>query len=222
MKSREILVEIYNIIKRARECLEHSQHALVYNSLKTLSMADEQLKDITSQHIIIENALKDRKKGEAGTEMYVSASQHLGKLRGNIQTVLDSVREKISKGVLFSDKSISEVHFLLERNSDLLNHIADLVLVKNTLIMGYVKEVEASIAMSVDSYETRHEEQLIEGIAPTQPSKLFVQLLNSIRSITWNSLRVAEELMGAETEQPGAGQQAASRTTRSSTASRAV
>ncbi len=132
--------------------------------------------------------------------MYVSALQHLSKLREHMQIVLDSVREKIVKGVLFSDKSVSEIHFLLEKSTDLLNHIADLVLAKNTLILGYIKEVEASIEMSVDSYETRHEEQLIEGIAPAQPSKLFVQLLNSIRSNTWHALRVAEELMAGEME----------------------
>lgn len=222
MESREMLVEIYNVIKMARECLEHTQHALVYNSLTTLSMADEQLEDIKSKHVSIENSLKERKKGEAGQEMYVSSSKHLGRLHENIQNVLDGVREKISKGILFSDKSISEIHFLLEKNSDLLNHIADLVLVKNTLIMGYVKEVEASIAMSADSYETRHAEQLIEGIAPTQPSKLFIQLLNSIRSITWYALRVAEEFMAEGTEYGGAGQRAASRTSRSSMPNRAV
>jgi Na+/phosphate symporter len=146
----------------------------------------------------VRKALKDRVRDDIEIEPYVSISYHIGKIHEHVRATLEYVRDEITKGVLFTDKSISELYFLMEKNADLINNTSDLVLARNTIILGYVREVEAAIIRSVDSFETIHEEQLIEGIAPTQSSILFVHLLNSIRSLTWHAGRIAEELLSGE------------------------
>jgi Na+/phosphate symporter len=194
MKPGEALVEIYNAIKKSRDCIELVQKALIYNTTKPLDMTENIVLELSRINEHIMEMLKVEVKKNPETSSYIPVPDHLEKIRGHIQGITYSLKEKISKEVLFNDKSMAELNFLLEKLAEILNNTADLVLAKNTIILGYVKETGNAIAMSADSYETRHDEQLIEGIAPTMTSRLFIDILNSIRGISWHTLKIAGDL----------------------------
>jgi Na+/phosphate symporter len=196
MELNEILSEIYNIAKKSKDCVELIQKTLFYNTMKTLTLSDEIMEEMTQKNLFIEKKLKDEVKKNPAAEVFIPVPRHFGKIQEHIQSLSSDLKEKNAKDILFNDKMIAELNFLMEKVIDILNNTADMVLAKNTLILGYVKESEASIERAANAYATKHEEQLIEGIAPIMSSTLFVNILNSLKSISWHARKVTEEVFG--------------------------
>jgi Na+/phosphate symporter len=92
------------------------------------------------------------------------------------------------------EKQSAALNFLIEKIIELLNNTADLVLAKNTVIYGYVKETKSTIAMSTDDYEKRQEKQSAGDKAKAKSLKLFITILDSLKAITLHTGTIAEEL----------------------------
>jgi Na+/phosphate symporter len=194
MEPKGLLLEIYDSCQKARQCLEMIQNALLYNSNKPLEIVRKNTEAISRVNGYIAQIIKDEAKTAPEAESYISVPNHLEKIREHIQKIAATLKGKISNEVLFSDRSVNELNFILEKVMELLDNTSDIVLVKNTLVLGYVKESEASISRSATDYETGHEEKLIEGTAATKASMLFIDILVSLKGIAWHARGVAEDV----------------------------
>lgn len=194
MEARELLIDIYDTTRDVRDVLEALQNALIYNSAKPLERSLKSIEEIERKIKNITAQVKDQSKTSPEISAYISIPDHLEKITEHLENIASRLKEKISRDVLFNDKSISELNFVMEKVRELLNNTSDIVLVKNTIILGYVKESEASISMTATDYETSHEEHLIDGTAPTKPSILFIDILISLKSIAWHIRGIAEDI----------------------------
>jgi Na+/phosphate symporter len=194
MKPKEVLVEIYNEIKEAKNCLDLAQKALIYNSLRPLSIAEGVMKEMHQKNEFVMDKLKEEVKEQPATSIYIPIPEHLEKIRGHTLSIIAGLKEKVSQGVSFSDEAMSALNFLIEKIIELLNNTSDLVLAKNTVIYGYVKETKNTIAMSTDDYEKRQEKQSAGDKAKAKSLKLFITILDSLKAITLHTGTIAEEL----------------------------
>jgi Na+/phosphate symporter len=194
MEPKGLLLEIYDSCLKARQCLEMIQNALLYNSDRPLEMTVKNIETMSRVNGYIAQIIKDEAKTSPETEVYISIPNHLEKIREYTQKIIAALKEKISLEVLFSDRSVNELNFILEKVMELLGNTSDIVLVKNTLVLGYVRESEASVSRTATDYETNHEEKLIEGTATTKASILFIDILVSLKGIAWHARGVAEDV----------------------------
>jgi Na+/phosphate symporter len=104
------------------------------------------------------------------------------------------IYEKIQKRILFSDKAIEEITFLLQRLIDLLRPASDIILARNEILGNYVLESQADIARRTLEYTTLHEERLISGVCSPIASPLFISMLENIKSIAWHAKEIASKL----------------------------
>jgi Na+/phosphate symporter len=194
MEASDILTETYNTAKKSKECLELMQQAFFANSAKPLKITDEIIEHIAGRIDFLAGRLKEEVKKNPSMGSYIPIPDHFNKIREQIQGISSGIRDKISKRVLFNAKSVAEINFMFESVIEILNNTADMVLARNTIVLGYVRESATSIRKTADDYETRHEEQLIEGIAPTISSTLFINMLNSLRTIAWHAKGITEDV----------------------------
>jgi Na+/phosphate symporter len=194
MKPKEVLVEIYNEIKEAKDCLYLAQKALIYNSLRPLSIAEGVMEEMHQKNEFVMDKLKEEVKEQPAASIYIPIPDHFEKIRGHTLSIIAGLKEKVSQGVSFSDEAMSALNFLIEKIIDLLNNTADLVLAKNTVIYAYVKETKSTIAMSTDDYEKRQEKQSAGDTTKAKSLKLFINILDSLKAITLHTGTIAEEL----------------------------
>ncbi|TNF53553.1 hypothetical protein EP227_05775 [bacterium] len=194
MEPREVLVEIYNEIKETKDSLYLAQKALIYNSLRPLSIAEGVMEEMHQKNEFVMDRLKEEVKEQPAASIYIPIPDHFEKIRGHTLGIITGLKEKISQGISFSDEAMSALNFLIEKTIGLLNNTADLVLAKNTVIYGYVKETENAIAMSTEDYEKRQEKESAGEKGKTTSLKLFITILDSLKAITTHTGRIAEEL----------------------------
>lgn len=194
MEAKEVLVEIYNEIKETKDCLYLAQKALMYNSLRPLSIAEDVMEEMHHKNEFVMDRLTEQVKEQPATSIYIPIPEHFEKIRGHTLSIIAGLKDKVSQGVSFSDEAMSALNFLIEKIIELLNNTADLVLAKNTVIYGYVKETKNAIAMSTDDYEKRQEKQSAGDKGKAKSLKLFITILDSLKDITLHTGRIAEEL----------------------------
>jgi hypothetical protein len=127
MKPKEVLVEIYNEIKEAKNCLDLAQKALIYNSLRPLSIAEGVMKEMHQKNEFVMDKLKEEVKEQPAASIYIPIPEHLEKIRGHTLSIIAGLKEKVSQGVSFSDEAMSALNFLIEKIIELLNNTSDLV-----------------------------------------------------------------------------------------------
>lgn len=194
MEPKEVLVEIYNEIKEAKDCLYLAQKSLIYNSLRPLGIAEGVMEEMHQKNALLLEKLKEEVKEQPSASIYIPIPDHFEKIRGHTLDIIAGLKEKGSQGISFRDENMSSLNFLIEKIIEMINNTADLVLAKNTVIYGYVRETENAITLTADDYEKRNREHSIPDPTQTQSLELFTRILDSLKGITWHTGRIAEGL----------------------------
>jgi hypothetical protein len=97
MKPKEVLVEIYNEIKEAKNCLDLAQKALIYNSLRPLSIAEGVMKEMHQKNEFVMDKLKEEVKEQPATSIYIPIPEHLEKIRGHTLSIIAGLKEKVQR-----------------------------------------------------------------------------------------------------------------------------
>ncbi len=100
----------------------------------------------------------------------------------------------VKEKVLFSDRAIEEVTYLLQRLTDILRPTSDIILARNAILGKYVNESEAGVVKRALEYATLHEERLIEGLCIPFASLLYINMLDEIKNIAWHAKEIATKL----------------------------
>jgi len=192
---KDVINELYEMVNRMEDCISLLQTAFIYNiptplndcKLKT---ADFDIKKETSLTKKIEELIPD----SPDLKPYLSVPRHLVKIGENIEKLLGLIERKIRENILFSDKTITEITFLLQRLIDILRSTADMILARNVFLSRYVQESEAGVVRRTIEYTTFHEERLIEGLSLSPSSYIYIKMMDAIRAIAWHSKEVVTQL----------------------------
>jgi Na+/phosphate symporter len=103
-----------------------------------------------------------------------------------LDAVLQHVRAKISEGILFSDKAVSEIRHLFKETLDILKTANDTLVTKNEVLMKYVVDKYKNLDEIVDGYAEGHEERLIKGLCQPQASPVYLNIMDSIMTVVWH------------------------------------
>jgi Na+/phosphate symporter len=192
--AKELVGRVYQMNQSAVECLYLLQNAFLYNSPRSLDECEERTRSIRMGEETLTKGLIEEARANPDVRAYVSVPGHIERMGGFLDDVIRCVRTKIDKGVLFSDKAVSETVFLLERLQEVVKNTGDIILARNTVLKNYVRESATEIGRSASGFATMHEERLIEGLCTPAASPLFLDMLDAMRSIAWHTKEIAEKL----------------------------
>ncbi len=103
-----------------------------------------------------------------------------------LDSLLQHVRGKVSEGILFSDKAVSEVRHLFRETLDILKTAGDTLVTKNEVLMKYVINKYKNLEEIVEDYSQEHEERLIKGLCQAQVSQVYLNIMDSIMTVVWH------------------------------------
>lgn len=192
---KDALMTLHSAGIDAEECIDLLQTAFLYNSLQHLEECRMKLSAMRSNCDKAEKEIQALSREESGLRPYASVPAHFSQIAGNIESIVAQIDRKIREQVLFSDKAVDEVTFLLQRLIDLLRPTSDIILARNEILSKYVRESQSEVVKKALEYGTLHEERLIEGLCNPVGSALYLPILEGIKAIAWRAKKIAVELM---------------------------
>ncbi|MCX8027564.1 MAG: hypothetical protein N3A62_06905 [Thermodesulfovibrionales bacterium] len=192
---KKLLLTMHDLTAGAETCMSNLQTALIYNSSNTLKDCFAKVEEVKRLEPELSKRLSELSKSNPKLKPYESVPMHILKIYENIEKLSIEVEKKIKDNILFSDKAMTEVTFLLQRLIDILRPTADIILAKNAIVRRYVEESRAGIVRRAIEYATLHEERLIEGLCLQVASSIYLNMLDAIKSIAWHAKEITVNLV---------------------------
>ncbi len=193
MKSQvhQLIKEMSDLGKQTDMCLSLLQAAFINNSLEQLKECREKVAEIRKAEVELAVKVTDVAKQSADLKAYVLVPQHILRIAENIEALAEKTAKKIKDNILFSERAITEITFLMQRLKEIIMSANDLLFCENTILNSYVEESEANLVKTCIEYATQHEERLIEGLCLPVSSSIYITMLDCIRNIAWHAKELA-------------------------------
>ena len=192
----EISKSLHNISIKANDCLLLLETAFIHNSPGLLKDCRGKLDSMKKSQTEVAASISKLIRENPDLKPYLDVSQLLYKIGEHIEKLLETVNKKIKEDILFSDRGIKEINLLIKKLSEIMKTTADLFVIKNPVLIRYIKESEADLANKTLEYSTLHEERLIEGLCLPVASPLYLTMLNSIHNIGRDAKDIADKIAG--------------------------
>lgn len=117
--------------------------------------------------------------------------KHLEVIRGSIWGLVEPIQKKIKDGVLFSDKAVSQSHYLFDLHSGMLRSILDIIKTDNEFLKKYIVQEGRNLIQSCNDFATEHEARMIEGVCLPQAAPIYINILDRMREISRQEVDIA-------------------------------
>lgn len=194
-EAKDLLQKLNEMGGVAENCISMLQTAFLFNNPQPVADCRAA---ITAQNKTVDDLTKritELARENPDLRPYVAVPTHLLRIGENIEKLSDFVEKKIKDNILFSDRALTEVTFLLQRLTDILRPTSDMILAKNAIMSRYIQESEAGVQKRAIEYTTLHEERLIEGLCSPAASSLFINLLDRIKGVAWHAKEIAVKII---------------------------
>ncbi|MHA2220177.1 MAG: hypothetical protein ACXACY_30210 [Candidatus Hodarchaeales archaeon] len=193
---KEILKSLNEVVNYAEEYMSSIQSAFIYHTSLPLKKYEIDTKVLKKEEAELIKFTNERVADDFDLKPYISVSVHIMRMWESIDKLSKLIEEKIRGNILFSDKAVNETIFLLQRLAEILRPTADIILARNTFLKMYILESQASVEKMATEYATLHEDRLIKGVCLPAASKLYISMLDAIKSIAWHTKEIATKLVG--------------------------
>jgi Na+/phosphate symporter len=183
----DISKSLHSIAINAKDCLLLLETAFIHNSPGILKDCRGKLDSMKKTEAEVRARI-------SGLKPYQEIAQRLYHIGEHIEKLFEAVNKKIKEDILFSDRGLKEVNFLFNKLAEILKTTADLLLIKNSVLIRYIEEAEADLANKTLEYSTLHEERMIEGLCLPVASPLYLTMLNAIRNIGREAKDIADKI----------------------------
>jgi Na+/phosphate symporter len=193
-KCDDLLYQIHAMGTGAGECLTCLQKTLTGNSPEAAMECLEKLAAVRAREPEMMAAIASSTQTVVEKESLKDIVRHFLRICGHLEDMAETLRKKARANVLFSDRGVTEVSFLSQALTDILKAAADLVLVRNPVLIRYVLESEAMVEKMTIEYATQHEERLIEGLCLPLAAPVYLSMLDTFKGIAREAKGIAEKI----------------------------
>lgn len=134
-------------------------------------------------------------KGRDWAKPYLSIASSFDRMTYNIEGILDRLKAKSEKHILFSDRAVKEVNDVFQEAMRLLGILPDLITTQNKLLAQRIGEEARSIFKIANGYSEEHEERLIQGICVPKSSTTYLGILESLKGVIVHTLEVSGKIV---------------------------
>lgn len=193
-EAKEILKTLNDIGGSLEEFISSLQTSFIYNNVAPLTDVQERINDLKRLALSATEKVVMVARDNPHMRHYTTIPTSLLRIAENVERLSELILTKIKEDILFSDRAISEITFLLQRLADIIRPASDIILAPNSILGNYIRESEAGIVRRATDYATQHEERLIEGLCLPKASALYINILDVIKNIAWHCKEIANKL----------------------------
>lgn len=196
MKTRvkEIVRTLHEIGEATEDCMSLLQTSFLYHSLQHLHDCRTKIQHIRDMEPQLTGEIAQLARDDADLKAYISVPVRLVRIGESMEKLAGCIEKMVKEKILFSDRALEEITYLLQRLMDLLRPMSDIILARNAILAKYVSESEAGVVKGALEYATLHEERLIEGLCIPFASSLYINMLDEIKNIGWHAKEIATKL----------------------------
>ncbi len=186
----EFVKKMHEATNNTLECLTMLQTALALNSKAPLNDCREKTAFIRKTEADLTVKITQLAREDNALKVYLSVPLLLQRIAEHIDSLAETINRKIKDDLLFSDRAVSELSILFQRLKEALQSTSDLMVTKNHIRVQHVVKCEEDVVKKALEFATQHEERLVEGLCLPASSPLFLNMLNSIRCIAWDTKEI--------------------------------
>jgi len=145
-----------------------------------------------TQHVAIQ--LREAPFSLGAAEQLKFAPAALERVGDAVEALARCAGRRIREDVIFSEAAVHEIRTLFDGVTDLVETVGAAVTTRNHVLIRHLREDGARVQGQTHSYETAHQERLMNGVCPSHSSSLYLALLDGFREIERYTRRLADAL----------------------------
>lgn len=193
---RELLAESGPIVDQLIDVITTAKKAFIHQRGQLLIQLNNQQDPLCRKIESTIAALIERMSGKYGSERepYLrlhSIVTHLLIIAETTCHLEDTLQKQIKDAVLFSDKAISQVNDIFDRQTAILGCLADVICNDDKEARHKALEECQKLGHFCLQYATDHESRLVEGLCFPQSAPLFLAILDQMLTIAHHEREIA-------------------------------
>jgi Na+/phosphate symporter len=196
---KELEDGLYRLAHKTAEALQLTSEGFNLHSRRHLEEAMKLAKEVHETHTnLTQGLLKelgDHKEELDQVKKLITIPGHLERIGDCCESIIAVTHTKIKEGTLFSDKAVSEVNAIFNGTLGLVKSAGDIILTKNVLLTKHIVVESDNLCNKADDSATMHEERLILGICNPKSGSMFLDMLDSLKSILFHLKKIAESTL---------------------------
>ena len=134
-------------------------------------------------------------KGREWAKPYLSIASSFDRMSHNIEGILDRLKAKSQKRILFSDQAVKEVNDVFQEAMRLLGKLSALITAQDKILAQRIGEEGRSMLKIANGYSEEHEERLIQGICVPKHSPIYLGIIESLKGVIVHTLEVSGKIV---------------------------
>jgi len=188
----EIKNDILGMLNHTKEMLEMIYMGFRKHNLSSVGKVEEVEERL---HKDSECLLKSILREESNEDIkhFIPVPEHFDRMVNGLNKLFNATKRKIREGVLFSDKSVKEAYKLFNETLVLLNSVSNCISTGNGELAKNLDGNGKRLCELADEYAIFHEDRLIAGVCTPESAPVYLDILESFRSVIWHARKILQE-----------------------------
>ena len=194
MTSRsEINNDLSRMLNHTKEMLEMLHEGFKQHNLDSLGKVEELEKNLYKDSERLLKSLLDEK-AEEGIKHFIPVPEYFNRIGYGLRKMLNAIDKKVVGDVLFSDKSVTEANKLFGELQELLTCLGDCINTCNRVLVDHICGRVKGLCELADEYAIFHEDRLISGVCTPMNAPIYLDILDSFKSIAWHTGEITRNI----------------------------
>ncbi|KHE92405.1 MAG: hypothetical protein K8F52_02810 [Candidatus Scalindua rubra] len=181
------------MLNHTKEMLEMLYEGFKKHNLDSLGTVEELEKGLYKDSEKLLKSLIDEK-DEEGIKHLIPVPEHFNRIGNGLRKMLNAIDKKVTGDVLFSDKSVTEAYKLFSELQELLTCLGDCINTCNRVLVDHICDRVKSLCEQADEYAVFHEDRLISGVCTPLNAPIYLDILDSFKSIAWHTGEITRNI----------------------------
>ncbi len=188
----EIKNDTLGMINHTKEMLEVVYEEFRKHDLSSVGKIKEVEEKLFRDSECLLKSLQDENV-EEGVQRFIPIPEHFNRMGKGLNKLLNATKQKIREDILFSDKSVKETYRLFDETLILLNSVSNCISTSNGDLAKNMDGNGMRLCELTDEYAIFHEDRLIAGVCAPKSAPVYLDILESFRSVIWHVRKILQE-----------------------------
>ena len=180
------------MINHAKEMLEMIYDEFRKHNLSSIEKVEEVEEKLFRDSECLLKSLLDENV-EEGVQRFIPIPEHFNRIAKGLDKLLNATKKKIKEDILFSDKSVKESYKLFDETLVLLSSVSNCISTSNGDLAKNMDGNGKRLCELTDEYAIFHEDRLIAGVCTPKSASVYLDILESFRSVVWHVRKILQE-----------------------------
>lgn len=190
----EIKNDTLGMINHTKEMLEMIYDGFRKHNLSYMEKVEEFEEKLYKDSECLHKSIL-RERSNEDIEHFESVAEHFDRMGigKGLNKLFNATKQKIEEDMLFSDKSVKEAYKLFDETLILLKSVSNCISTGNGDLAKNMDGNGKRLCELADEYAIFHEDRLIAGVCIPKHSTVYLDILESFRSVIWHVRKILHE-----------------------------